>query len=84
MLSALDLFHFFYAEHWFISNPVYGLCIRFNHTAQQRLRNPFFFQKSLKLYSSPCEFESPILPKADSIADVKSSDSLSVKQSCDQ
>ena len=41
-------------------------------------------QKSLKLYSSPCGFESPILPKADSIADVKSSDSLSVKKIRDQ
>ena len=70
----------------FISNPTTSLVnvsdvTRQNTTEAEEL---VLYQKSLKLYSSPCGFESPILPKADSIADVKSSDSLSVKKICDQ
>ena len=84
--SALDLIHCCYDEHWFISNPTTSLAnvsvvTKQNPTEAEEL---VFYQKPLKLYSSPCGFESPILPKADSIADVKSSDSLSVKKNCNQ
>ena len=86
MYSALDLFHCLHIEHWFISKPMTSLAYvsdvnRQNLTQAEEL---VLYQKSLKLYSSPCGFESPILPKADSIADVKSSDSLSVKKIRDQ